>query len=109
MFWAGLHGMNRRIGDYPAALGAVNEWTSLAAFALGAGFLVFLYNFVASWVRGPRAEANPWHASTLEWQVPSPPPAENFPAPPAVVGAPYGYGIPGARHAVLGAAGGGDP
>jgi len=106
MFWVGLHGMNRRIADYPAPLGGLNWWISLAAFALGASFLVFLYNFVVSWVRGPRAEANPWQASTLEWQVPSPPPVENFPAPPVVVGGPYGYGIPGARHAAFGAAGG---
>lgn len=106
MFWAGLHGMNRRIADYPAALGGVNLWTSVAAFVLAAGFLVFLYNFVASWVRGPRAEANPWQASTLEWQTSSPPPVENFPALPVVVGAPYVYGMPAARHAVVAAAGG---
>jgi len=106
MFWVGLHGMNRRIADYPATLAGVNFWISIAAFLLGGSFLVFLYNFVVSWVRGPQAEANPWHASTLEWQVPSPPPVENFPAPPAVVGPPYGYGMAGVRHAVLGVAGG---
>lgn len=108
MFWVGLHGMNRRVADYPAALAGLNESISLAAFALGASFLVFLYNFVASWARGPRAEANPWQASTLEWQVPSPPPVENFPVPPVVVGLPYGYGIPDARHAAFGVAGGGE-
>jgi len=106
MFWVGLHGMNRRIADYPAALSGLNYWISVSAFLLGASFLVFLYNFVVSWVRGPRAEANPWQASTLEWQVPSPPPVENFPSPPVVVGPPYVYGIPGARHAALGVAGG---
>jgi len=106
MFWVGVHGMNRRIADYPVALGDLNWWISLAAFALGASFLVFLYNFVVSWARGPRAEANPWQASTLEWQVPSPPPVENFPAPPVVVGVPYSYGIPGTRHAAFGVTGG---
>lgn len=108
MFWLGLWGMNRRIADYPSFYAPVNLWVSVAAFFLGSSFLVFLYTFVVSWVRGPRAEANPWQASTLEWQVPSPPPVENFPAPPVVVGAPYVYGIAGAQHALLGIAGGGE-
>ncbi|MCL6646689.1 MAG: cbb3-type cytochrome c oxidase subunit I, partial [Dehalococcoidia bacterium] len=37
MFWLGLHGMNRRIGDYPPALAGVNLFVSVAAFLLGAG------------------------------------------------------------------------
>ncbi|HET8678496.1 MAG TPA: cbb3-type cytochrome c oxidase subunit I [bacterium] len=106
MFWLGLHGMGRRIGDYPAPLAGVNLFVSVAAFLMGASMLVFLYNVVMSWVRGPQAGANPWHARTLEWQVPSPPPLENFPGRPQVVGHPYGYGIPGAVHAVVPVAGG---
>ena len=38
---------------------------------------------------------------TLEWQVSSPPPIFNFDEIPQVVGSPYEYGVPGARHAVL--------
>jgi heme/copper-type cytochrome/quinol oxidase subunit 1 len=33
---------------------------------------------IVSWAHGPRAEANPWRALTLEWQVSSPPPIFNF-------------------------------
>ncbi|MDQ7819675.1 MAG: cbb3-type cytochrome c oxidase subunit I [Armatimonadota bacterium] len=106
MFWAGVHGMNRRIADYPASLAGVNLWISVMAGLLGASILVFLFNVVRSWLRGPRAAANPWGARTLEWQVPSPPPEGNFPHPPQVVGDPYGYGVPGAVHAVMAAAGG---
>jgi cytochrome c oxidase subunit 1 len=107
MFWAGLHGMNRRIAIYDPALEGVNVFASIAAFVMGAGFLVFVGNMVWSWVRGKVAEANPWRARTLEWQVPSPPPEENFPAPPVVVGEPYEYGVPGAGpHVVLAPAGG---
>ena len=40
---------------------------------------------------------------TLEWQVSSPPPIFNFDEIPQVVGNPYEYGVPGARHAVFGA------
>ncbi|MBI3969842.1 MAG: cbb3-type cytochrome c oxidase subunit I [Chloroflexi bacterium] len=101
MFWAGIHGMNRRVGDYPAELGDVNLFISVAAFVMGGSFVVFTANVVWSWVRGPRAVANPWRAHTLEWQVASPPPIENFPATPVVVGSPYAYGVPGAVHAVL--------
>jgi cytochrome c oxidase subunit 1 len=55
--------------------------------------------------RRVEAAANPWGGRTLEWQVSSPPPVENFPVPPVVAGHPYDFGVPGAVHAIL--AGGG--
>jgi len=94
MFWLGINGMNRRIADYQPTLAAVNRFVSVVSFVLGASFLVFVWNMVRSLVRGPRAEANPWMARTLEWQVSSPPPKENFPTHPHVVGHPYDYRIP---------------
>jgi len=45
-------------------------------FALGV--LLVLVNVVRGLVSGVRANANPWGAPTLEWAVPSPPPAYNF-------------------------------
>ena len=57
--------------------------------------IVFLYNMITSWARGPIAPANPWRALTLEWQVSSPPPIFNFDEIPQVVGGPYEYGVPG--------------
>ena len=103
MFWLGLNGMNRRIAVYPEELEFLNLLVSLGGFSLGASFLVFLYNILKSWIRGPVAEADPWRARTLEWQTSSPPPVENFTEAPRVVSGPYDYGSPSTAHAVFGA------
>ncbi len=101
MHWLGLQGMPRRVADYAPRFGDLNFVISIASFFLGASFLIFVYNMIVSWARGPIAEANPWRALTLEWQVSSPPPVFNFDEIPQVVGAPYEYGVVGARHAVF--------
>ena len=107
MHWVGLVGMPRRVADYADRFGDLNLFVSIASFVLGASVLIFFYNMIVSWARGPIAEANPWRAMTLEWQVSSPPPVFNFDEIPQVVGGPYEYGVPGARHAIL--AGGATP
>jgi cytochrome c oxidase subunit 1 len=101
MHYIGLQGMPRRVADYATRFADFNLFISIASFALGASTLVFLYNMIRSWRYGPIAEANPWHSMTLEWQVSSPPPIFNFDEIPQVVGGPYEYGVPGARHAIL--------
>ncbi len=101
MHWVGLVGMPRRVADYADRFGDLNLFVSIASFALGASVVIFFYNVIVSWARGPVAESNPWRAMTLEWQVSSPPPVFNFDEIPQVVGGPYEYGVPGARHAVL--------
>jgi hypothetical protein len=101
MHWAGLQGMPRRVYDYDPKFANVNMIETIGAFVLGASTLVFIYNMAVSWARGPLAPANPWRALTLEWQVSSPPPIFNFDETPQVVGGPYEYGVPGARHAIV--------
>src|SRR5262245_26146882 len=101
MHLIGTQGMPRRVSDYAPRFADWNLFISIASFALGASTIVFLYNMVISMRRGPVAEANPWRSLTLEWQVSSPPPVFNFDEIPQVVGNPYEYGVPGARHAVL--------
>jgi cytochrome c oxidase subunit 1 len=101
MHLLGIQGMPRRVADYVPRFGSLNLFISIASFGLGASTVVFLYNMLTSWARGPAAAANPWRAMTLEWQVSSPPPIFNFDEIPQVVGSPYEYGVPGARHAVF--------
>jgi cytochrome c oxidase subunit 1 len=101
MHYLGTQGMPRRVSDYAPRFGDLNMLISIASFFLGASIIVFLYNMITSWAHGQRAEANPWRSMTLEWQVSSPPPYFNFDDLPQVVGNPYEYGVPGARHAVF--------
>jgi cytochrome c oxidase subunit 1 len=101
MHWIGMQGMPRRVSDYAAEFGDWNLLISLFGFMLGAAQLVFFYNVVVSWKWGPRASANPWRAKTIEWLVSSPPPRFNFDGIPRVVGGPYEFGVPGARHALM--------
>ncbi|HXY16640.1 MAG TPA: cytochrome c oxidase subunit I [Gaiellaceae bacterium] len=105
----GTEGMPRRVADYAPKFADLNMFISIASFGLGASTLVFLYNMITSWRSGEPAPSNPWRAMTLEWQVSSPPPIFNFDEIPQVVGSPYGYGTPGAQHAILAPARTGTP
>jgi cytochrome c oxidase subunit 1 len=97
----GLQGEPRRVATYATQFADLNLAISIASWILGASTLIFLYNMITSWRGGPLAAANPWRALTLEWQVSSPPPVFNFDAVPTVVGSPYEYGVPGAKHGIL--------
>ena len=101
MHWIGMEGMPRRVADYAAQFGDWNLVITIFSFILGAAQLVFIYNVVVSWKYGPKAGPNPWRAKTIEWQVSSPPPVFNFDEIPRVVGGPYEFGVPGARHAIM--------
>jgi cytochrome c oxidase subunit 1 len=101
LFAAGFLDDPRRVVTYSPSLQVINDWVSASAFVLGLSMLVFLANFIWSLVfaRVP-AEANPWDARTLEWQLPSPVPVHNFDRIPVISGDPYDYGRPPAPTAV---------
>ena len=98
MFYNGLAGMPRRVADYDPQYAVGNLISTVGAYTIGIGMILFLYATVSSWRNGPIASANPWHAKTLEWYVPSPPPLENFEHLPVVTGDAYGYGEPDNIH-----------
>lgn len=80
MHLLGLWGMPRRQYTYPTGLGwdFLNAFESAAAFLMALGTLVFLVNAVFSLLKGKPAGDDPWDGRTLEWMVPTPPPAYNF-------------------------------
>jgi cytochrome c oxidase subunit 1 len=76
----GANGMPRRYPDYPEAFWGWNLVSSIGAYIGGLSFLVFLYVVFRTLTAGQPAAANPWGegATTLEWQVSSPPPFHTF-------------------------------
>jgi cytochrome c oxidase subunit I len=77
---AGMEGMPRRIYEYSetAGLTAYNLVSTIGSFVLALGIAVTVWNVLYSLKRGVVAGNDPWKANTLEWFVPSPPPANNF-------------------------------
>ena len=82
----GILGMPRRIYTYEADRGWMiwNMIVSSGAVFQAAGTLVFVYNLIWSYFKGPAAGADPWDAWTLEWSTTSPPPSYNFAVIPSV-------------------------
>jgi cytochrome c oxidase subunit 1 len=91
-FLEGFEGMPRRVANYDPQFLHANLISSAGAYLLMAGWVVMAYNIVSSWRSGEMAGANPWGSKTLEWQVPTPVPLENFLVEPIVVADAYGYG-----------------
>ncbi len=99
MHSVGLQGMMRRIYDpntyaHLQPLQPINTFISVSVFLLVAVQVLFIYNLFASIWRGEKASENPWHANSLEWTAPSPPPHGNFAVTPTVYRGPYEYSSP---------------
>jgi len=82
----GILGMPRRVYTYEADRGWMlwNILVSSGALIQTAGTLVFVYNLIWSYFKGPVAGPDPWDAWTLEWSTASPPPSYNFAVLPSV-------------------------
>jgi cytochrome c oxidase subunit I len=101
MHWLGLISHSRilsgsGLASLTAAGSAMHSFITVAilltVFAQG----LFLINFLWSIFHGEKVlDCNPWRATTLEWSVPSPPPAGDFgPADPVVYRGAYEFGVP---------------
>src|SRR5256714_1906680 len=79
----GMLGMPRRyanFGEYEFlknAKGLVMFVTAAAIITVSVQVL-FYFNLIWSLFKGKKARENPWEATTLEWNIPSPPPHDNF-------------------------------
>jgi cytochrome c oxidase subunit 1 len=114
MFVQGIKGMLRRMSDgginysaarVPNAIDALpgtamqmNGVILWAAICLGIAQIPFIINLFWSISHGEKVGTNPWRATTLDWQTPTPPPHGNFAHEPHVTHGPYEYSVPGAAE-----------
>jgi cytochrome c oxidase subunit 1 len=112
MFIQGFAGMSRRMSDGGATYSMINNpdvtsgaltdsvmnmnsMITMGAFGMGLIQVVFIVNFFWSIRNGEKTNSdNPWKATTLEWQTPTPPPHGNFLTEPKVYHGPYEYSNP---------------
>src|SRR5213082_2078820 len=90
-FIMGYLGMPRRYHAYPPEFQVFHVLSTAGASILGVGYFMPLVYFIWAWRHGRVAGPNPWRATGLEWQTPSPPPEHNFEQTPVVTGPPYSY------------------
>jgi cytochrome c oxidase subunit I len=85
----GLLGMPRRIYTYHQGglWETYNLISTIGAFTMAVGMLVFVVNIVKTSRTGRRAVSDPWTADTLEWYATSPPPPWNFERIPYIISA----------------------
>ncbi|MDL4841299.1 cytochrome c oxidase subunit I [Aquibacillus rhizosphaerae] len=84
----GLMGMPRRYWVYltDQGLNTGNLISTIGAFFMAIGAIVFLYNVIITSIKGEKVGGDPWDGRTLEWSIPSPPPHYNFKQLPLVRG-----------------------
>ncbi len=117
MFAQGMAGMSRRMSDGGATYSlsnpdnadvggalsdtimGLNVSISAAVWAMMLAQLPFIINLFWSVKYGKKIESdNPWQATTLEWETPTPPPHGNFIKEIKVYRDPYEYSMPGAKE-----------
>jgi cytochrome c oxidase subunit 1 len=97
-FVIGYNGMPRRYHMYDPSFQVWNVMSTAGASILGVAYILPLCYLIPSLWFGKPAGRNPWHATGLEWQTPSPPPTENFEKTPVVVRPPYEYHLQKAQN-----------
>lgn len=84
-FSLGVDGFGRDLAYYTSSAFQGRNIAILVGFVISLfGVIGLIINFIQSNANGAKAGNDPWHAGTLEWFAPSPPPVNNFDAIPAV-------------------------
>ncbi len=80
MHISGFLGMPRRVYTYQEGRGleSWNMLSTIGAYVLALGILVFIINYIWTMRSGEKAPANPWNADTLDWATPTPMPQYGF-------------------------------
>ena len=105
MHYLGFVGVPRRYYSFeglefiPESAYDLNRFITIAALAVGAAQLLFLFNLAWSLRYGREAGPNPWRATSLEWQTPQTPPVHGNWGPklPVVHRWAYDFSRPGAE------------
>ena len=88
----GMQGMPRRYYDYVPEFTGLNQLATVGSWILAVGLILMFVNIFRGIFKGDPVEANPWGGASLEWQIPSPPPTENFgEEDPVVTHGPYDF------------------
>ena len=91
MLILGWEGMPRRYYDYPPQFHTLHLISTIGSWILIAGLIWIFFNLLQALRKGQKAGDNPWGGATLEWQIPSPPPMNNFEKIPTVKKGPYEF------------------
>jgi cytochrome c oxidase subunit 1 len=97
MLVLGYIGMPRRYYTHLPQFHTGHVIASIGGFILAAGLVMFFANLVAALFKGKKAGQNPWGGVSLEWQIPTPPPLENFETIPVITTRPYVFNPEGAQ------------
>ena len=86
MHFLGLNGMPRRTAVYDGNMGwnSANMVATIGAFILAVGIGIYFFVMLYTYFKGEKSGRDPWHARTLEWSIPNPPPEYNFAVTPTV-------------------------
>ena len=92
MFIMGWLGMPRRYYDYLPEFHIYHFISTIGSWVLIIGLIIMFTNLIKSIRKGKIiTEPNIWGGETLEWQIPTPPPLENFEHIPTITEGPYEY------------------
>ena len=87
----GLQGMPRRYYDYLPEFATFNLVATIGSWILATGLVVMLVNLFHGLFRGQSFVGNPWGGASLEWNIATPPPTDNFTEEPVVTHGPYDF------------------